>query len=122
MSDIPLPEPSEYDSQDDNDDTKARVWDRILGAAMALPGAKVDRDRFLRAQLQTYYDEQVLRKAIDDKPAAAGVEPQRIDKLADACHSVSCDRASGISFAAGLPGGWWAAGTIPADSGVLLRR
>ena len=122
VSDIQLPEQANTIAKDDNDYTKARVWDRILGAAMALPGAKVDRDRFLTAQLQTYYDEQVVQQTIDDRSATAGVDPDLIDRLADASIRFHVIRASGISFAAGLPGGWWAAGTIPADLVAFYRE
>ena len=50
------------------------------------------------------------------------MEPELIDKVADACIRFHVIRASGISFAAGLPGGWWAAGTIPADLVAFYRE
>ncbi len=97
------------------EDTGERVWRRILRASMALPGAKVDRRSFLYSQLINHCtDEQVLR-AIETRPALAGISDDLIDRLADSCIKKHVFGASSISFAAGLPGGWAMAGTIPAD-------
>ena len=52
-----------------------RVWDRILRASLALPGAKVDRDSFLASQLSNYCNEEQVRKAMRLRPAAAGIRP-----------------------------------------------
>ena len=82
---------------------------------MALPMAKVDRASFLSSQLTSYCDNEVVRQAIESRPALAGVSPEVIDKLADACIRGHVLKASGISFATGLPGGWAMAGTIPVD-------
>ena len=92
-----------------------KTWERILRASMALPGAKVDRSSFLASQLWNYCDEQQVSKAIQCRPASAGISPDLIDKLADSCIRSHVLKASGISFAAGLPGGWAMAGTIPVD-------
>ena len=92
-----------------------RVWNRILRASLTLPGAKVDRDSFLASQLANYCNEEQVRKAIRLRPATAGIPSDVIDRRADASIRSHVLRASGISFAAGLPGGWAMAGTIPAD-------
>ena len=91
------------------------VWDKILRASLAIPGAKVDRASFLTSQLYNYCDEEQVCKAIQSRPAAAGIPPDVIDRRADASIRSHALKASGISFAAGLPGGWAMAGTIPAD-------
>ena len=116
MSAIPLSAPSEDSDQEDND-TQSRVWNRVMGAALAIPGAKVDRASFLYSQLSSYCDdkEQVL-KAIEDRPANAGISPDIIDRLADSVIRSHVIGASGLSFVAGLPGGLAMAGTIPADT------
>ena len=95
--------------------TGERAWKRILRASMALPQAKVDRSPFLFSQLSSYCDEDQVMKAIRGRPAQAGVSSEVIDMLADACIRGHVLKASGISFATGLPGGWAMAGTIPAD-------
>ena len=96
-------------------DTHSRVWHRILTASMAIPGAKVNRTTFLRSQLQNYCTEQQVQNAIDTRPAQAGLSLDLMDKLADSCIRGHVLKASGTSFAAGLPGGLAMAGTIPAD-------
>ncbi len=96
-------------------DAKSKAWDRIMGASLALPGVRVDRDSFLRSQLHNYCDETQVKKAIEDRPANAGISSKLIDKLADSCINSHVLIASSISFATGLPGGWAMAGTIPAD-------
>ena len=91
------------------------LWSRIIATAMAMPGAKVDREGFLTSQLRSNCEPQQLRKAIESRPAVAGVSPEWIDKLADACIKSHTVKAAGISFATGLPGGWAVAATIPVD-------
>ena len=91
------------------------VWLKILRASMAIPGARVDRDSFLRSQLLSYCPEHQVDVAVNGSPASAGVPPETIDRLADAVIRNHVVKASGISFAAGLPGGWFMAATIPGD-------
>ena len=86
-----------------------------MGASLALPGAKVDRNSFLYSQLHNYCDETQVRKAIEDRPANAGIPSNLIDRLADACIKSHVRKASAISFGMGLPGGLAMAATIPAD-------
>ena len=99
-----------------NEPSGNRVWDMIMGAALALPGAKVDRDSFLRSQLAPYCDDCQIHLAIEGRPANAGVPSDVIDRLARAVIRWHVIRASSISFAAGLPGGWAMVGTIPVDT------
>ena len=82
---------------------------------MALPGAKVDRTSFLVSELRNYCDDEQISEAIRSRPALAGISPYLVDKLADSCIKSHVLKASAISFAAGLPGGWAMAGTIPVD-------
>src|SRR4029434_3425161 len=91
------------------------VWNSVLSTAFALPGAKVDRTAFLRKALSKHVTEKVLQSAIDTSPAKAGVSKNTIRRIATA--SITWHRAgvSSVSFASGLPGGWWIAGTVPAD-------
>jgi hypothetical protein len=91
------------------------VWKSVLRTALALPGVKVDRKAFLRRALSKHITEKVLQSAIDTSPAKAGVSKNTIRRIATA--NIKWHRAgvSSVSFASGLPGGWWIAGTVPAD-------
>src|SRR5256885_12324741 len=90
-------------------------WNSVLRTALLLPGAKVDRKAFLQRALSKHVTEKVLQSAIDTSPAKAGVSKNTIRRIATA--SIKWHRAgvSSVSFASGLPGGWWIAGTVPAD-------
>ena len=92
-----------------------KTWGRILEASLALPGAKVNRASFLESQLSNYCDEEQVSKAIQCRPALAGITSERIDELADSCIRWHVLQASGISFVAGLPGGLAMAAAIPVD-------
>jgi hypothetical protein len=91
------------------------VWNSVLRTALLLPGAKVDRKAFLQRALSKHVTEKVLQSAIDTSPAEAGVSKNTIRRIATA--NIKWHRAgvSSVSFASGLPGGWWIAGTVPAD-------
>src|SRR5882724_3416857 len=91
------------------------VWNSVLRTALLLPGAKVDRKAFLQRALSKHVTEKVLQSAIDTSPAKAGVSKNTVRRIATA--SIKWHRAgvSSVSFASGLPGGWWIAGTVPAD-------
>ena len=102
---LPMPEKSKGE----------KMWASVLRAALALPGSKVDRRAFLRSQLSSYCDETQVGSAIGGRPAQAGVQPEVIDRLADSCIRSHVLKASGTSFAAGVPGGWAMGVTIPAD-------
>jgi hypothetical protein len=80
-----------------------------------LPGVKVDREAFLRRTLSKHVTEKVLQSAIDSSPAKAGVSRKIILRIATANIKWHRPGVSTLSFASGLPGGWWIAGTVPAD-------
>ena len=96
-------------------DTKASVWTKILKAAMAIPGAKVNREDYLGSQLKSYCADAQVCEAIKTRPSVSGVDPRIIDKISDAAIKKHTMAASSISFATGLPGGWAMTATIPAD-------
>ena len=91
------------------------VWNSVLRTALALPGVKVDRKAFLRKALSKHVTEKVLQSAIDTSPAKAGVSKNTIRRIATASFKWHRAGVSSVSFASGLPGGWWIAGTVPAD-------
>lgn len=91
------------------------TWNRILKTSLALPGAKVDRDSYLRSQLSSHFGHDQVSIAIASRPAQAGVSLKLVDELADSCIKSQVLKASAVSFVAGVPGGIAIAGTIPAD-------
>ena len=97
------------------EDPKWQAWRSLLKASMAIPGARVDRASFLRSQLRSQFSEDHVQKAIESRPALAGIPRDKIDEIAASCIRWHVVKVSTISFVTGLPGGWWIAGTIPAD-------
>ena len=100
---------------EDKYDAKSSGVLRVVRASMALPGARVSRADFLRAQLHVHCGDGQVKDAIELGPASAGVAPELIDEIADSVIRSHVLRAAGLSFATGLPGGWFMAATIPAD-------
>ena len=94
---------------------KGEVWNRILRSALSLPGANVDRTTFLSKELSKHFPEDVVRIAIEKRPADAGIPKSAIRSIAKSCINWHRAGVSSVSFATGLPGGWWMAGTIPTD-------
>ncbi len=94
---------------------------RLLPAMTAIPGLKVDRRTFLGKQLDRYYAQNSIEvgKAIATTPLAAGVPMETLDRMADAIIMSHIVKSSSVSFAAGLPGGWLMAATLPADIAQL---
>ena len=86
-----------------------------MGAALLLPGAKVNRAAFLRSQLKAHCGNDLVSKAIADRPATAGIPGDVIEDLANACIRSHVLKASAISFFAGIPGGWAMLATVPGD-------
>lgn len=91
------------------------VWNKVLRAALAIPGSKVDREAFLRRALSKHVPDEVWQCAIEETPHAAGISQETIRKIAASAIKWHRAGVSSVSFAAGLPGGWWVAGTMPAD-------
>ncbi len=96
-------------------DHKLKVWNSILKTSLSLPGARIDRSAFLKSQLSPHFSPDIVAKAIEGRPAAAGIPMDKIDDIAASCIGWHTVQVSTISFVTGLPGGWWIAGTIPAD-------
>ena len=99
----------------EEDTTTSQVWNKLMGAALVLPGAKVNRTKFLTSQLRSHCSEEQVQVAIKSRPATAGVSKGTIDRLADGCINSHLLKTSAISFATGIPGGWAMAGSIPTD-------
>lgn len=97
----------------------------LITQSMKIPGVKIEREDFLYQQLKNRYPHSVVRKAIEQNPAAAGISRGEIDELAKKTIKYETSKVSAISFAAGIPGGFAMLGTVPADIaqyfGFILR-
>ena len=89
--------------------------EKFLPAILNLPIVRVDRPTFLKKELKPYYPEDVIETAIAYSPAYAGIPKDFIDKAAKDVINYETTKVTALSFAAGLPGGFAMAGTIPAD-------
>ena len=88
----------------------------FLKKVVRIPGVRINRDEFLRQELlKLGTNDDVIRRALDSNPAAAGVTLAELDKLADEAISYETNKSAALSFAAGIPGGFAMLGTIPAD-------
>lgn len=87
----------------------------LLKTASGLPGVKIDRTEFLTNTLRPHVTEAVLKQALLNNPAAAGIGIDKINKIADSCITFETNKVTAVSFVAGIPGGLAMAGTIPAD-------
>lgn len=87
----------------------------ILKNSVDLPGVRINRDNFLRAELKKYCSPDTIEKAVATSPSNAGISHELIDTIAKNCISYETNKVSAISFAAGVPGGIAMIGTVPAD-------
>jgi len=63
----------------------AEVFNKIMNAALKVPGAKVNRDEFLRKELNPYVKKELIDKAIETSVFEAGIYEGILNKIA---HSV----------------------------------
>ena len=91
------------------------VWNGILGAALKIPGARLDRASFLRTALLPCSSPAIVEAAIRETPAKAGVRREVVSRVAKEAIKWHLVRVSATSAVAGMPGGWWVAGTVPLD-------
>ena len=109
---------------DQNGNGSLDIEDVII-IGLRIPGIRIDRAAFLRAELKKNYPEETIVDAIVFNPAHAGISVPEIDKIADQVIAFEQNQVSGISAALGMPGGIAMAATIPADMaqyyGYMLR-
>lgn len=87
----------------------------IIQQAIKPPVVRVDREKFLRKELIRYYPEERVTLAISENPAYAGIGRKRINEISRRVINYETNKVSLISFAAGVPGGFAMAATVPAD-------
>lgn len=90
------------------------LWNKALKGAMALPYVKVDRETFLRKELRIYSNYEQINIAISESPTKV-LSKSQISKIANGCIKYHLTLVCSTSALAGLPGGWFITGTIPAD-------
>ena len=89
--------------------------ENVIITALQVPGVKVDRESFLRDQFKKE-NKSLLDSILSDCPIKAGYPQKALYKKATAVVNRNTLVSSGASFAAGLPGGFAMAATIPADT------
>ena len=113
-----------YGALDQNGDGEVNIEDVIL-MGLRVPGIRVNREQFLRKELQSKCTPEVIEKAVSSTPLRAGIPQELINRIADEVIQYERVCVSGISAALGMPGGVAMAATIPADIaqyyGYMLR-
>jgi hypothetical protein len=108
-----------------NGQEKNNTFELVLVNALKVPGVKVNRKEFLAQALSDYASSEQLAVALEKDPVEAGISLNTINKVAKSLIEKRTLQSTGVSFAAGLPGGLAMAATIPADTlqffGVALR-
>jgi len=59
----------------DDSGGKSEVWNRVLKAALAMPGARIDRTSFLRKALSPHFSDDIVQKAIENAQLATLEQP-----------------------------------------------
>lgn len=97
----------------------------IIANALKIPGVKVNRKEFLVKTFGDKLSSDKIPILIEKGPLEVGISTDKINRMAKSLVNKRTFQSSGTSFAAGLPGGWAMAATIPADTlqffGVALR-
>lgn len=98
-----------------NENIDESKFDMVLSAAAHLPGIRINRENFLRKELSKFFDNDIVEKAIKTNPAQAGIGQKIIEHIAKSCIKYEATKVTALSTAAGIPGGYAMAATVPAD-------
>ena len=90
------------------------LWNRIMKAALAIPGVTVDREAYLRSVLRGTLSDERLELIIKGTPIAYA-PAELIDKIASGAITYHTATATTLSTVTGLPGGPAIVASIPAD-------
>lgn len=97
----------------------------VIESASKLPGVHINREEFLTKNLGKFCTQTQLQKAIAEGTLHANIPITTLDSLANSVINGETVKVTTISAAAGLPGGFAMAATIPADLaqfyGFVLR-
>jgi len=98
-----------------NMDATPITFSSILNSAAKIPLVRIDREAFLRKNLIKYCPEKQIQTAISSGTIKAQIPVAILDSIANAVINLETTRVTTISTAAGIPGGWSMAATIPTD-------
>lgn len=88
----------------------------FVGKLVRLRGVRIDRERFLTAELRRRrVASDVIARAVAERPAAAGVPAQILDEIARQSKAFETKKSTALAFTAGLPGGLALVAAVPAD-------
>ncbi len=106
-----------------NELSKEIVLEDVIVASVKLPGVKVNRNKFITEQFAN--SGKSIQDVIDLGPVECGFTQEELSALANKLIIKRTSQSSLASFAAGIPGGFAMAATIPADIvqffGMALR-
>lgn len=102
-------------AQDKELATPSSKFAQILDAAAKLPGARINRQAYLRTAFKRYCTEEQIQVVIAKSPATAGIPIGIITNVANTSIAYETSKVTGISTVAGIPGGLAMVGTVPAD-------
>ena len=91
-----------------------QVWNKVMSTDLAMPGVKVERNQFLKSKLGRYCTEAQVETALSYSPLKV-LSRQDIDRIANSVISSHIKQVTALSAAAGVPGGFAMAATIPGD-------
>ena len=87
----------------------------VIESAAKLPLVRIDREEFLTKNLNKLCTQTQMQKAIVERTLHADISIAALDSLANAVINAETIKVTAISTAAGIPGGFALAATIPAD-------
>jgi len=91
------------------------VWLTFLRGLLKIPGAKIDREKFLRNELSDKLPEVSVEKALLTRPAQADITKDFIKNLSKKCIRMTTLHSTAASAGAAIPSGLWLIGSVPAD-------
>lgn len=100
-----------------NGDGEVNIEDVIL-MGLRVPGIRVNREQFLRKELQSKCTPEVIEKAVSSTPLRAGIPQELINGIADEVIQYERVCVSGISTALGMPGGLPFPPILPSTTGI----
>lgn len=95
--------------------TQQLSFSSVLENAAKLPFVRIDREEFLTKNLSKLCTPTQLQKAIIEGTLHADIPVSILDSLANSVINAEALKVTAISTAAGVPGGFAMAATIPAD-------
>lgn len=87
----------------------------VIENAAKLPLVHINREEFLQKNLSKLCTPMQVQKAISDGTLHADIPIEILDSIANAVINAETIKVTGISAAAGIPGGFTMAATIPID-------